>query len=132
MSHQKIKNESKNSISIEEQYKKKEDLYEKIISEINFVKIYLQFLKIIGFLYNKVQNYDLSYFYSIVESKFKLDYMNQIVNPQFSFLNEIDGEMKRINNLTLIFLNCSLNILIDFSNKIKSLFSIVVFCFCLY
>ena len=30
--------------------------YLKIISEINFIKIYLQFLKIIGYLYNKVQN----------------------------------------------------------------------------
>ena len=77
--------------------------YMKIISEINFIKIYLQFLKIIGHLYNKVHNYDLSYFYSILEIKFKLDYLNYIItDPKFSFINEMDGEIRRINNLILI------------------------------
>ena len=73
--------------------------YLKIISEINFVKIYLQFLKVIGFLYFKVMNYNLSYFYNMIEMKFKSDYSNMKFN---NFLNEIDGETKRINNLILI------------------------------
>jgi hypothetical protein len=77
--------------------------YMKIISEINFIKIYLQFLKIISYLYNKVHNYDLSYFYSILEIKFKSDYLNYIItDPKFTFINEMDGEIKRINNLILI------------------------------
>jgi hypothetical protein len=76
--------------------------YVKIINEINFVKIYLQFLKIIGCLYNKVQNYNLSFFYSIVETKFKLDYENITLSEQYIFLSEHDGEIKRLNNLELI------------------------------
>jgi hypothetical protein len=76
--------------------------YIKIINEINFVKIYLQFLKIIGCLYNKVQNYDLSLFYSIVETKFKLDYKNIIPSEQYNFLIELEGETKRLNNIELI------------------------------
>ena len=78
--------------------------YLKIISEINFVKIYLQFLKIIGYLYNHVQKYDLTFFYSLVESKFKLDYTDYDINPEskYEFIKEIDGETKRINNLILI------------------------------
>ena len=77
--------------------------YMKIISEINFIKIYLQFLKIIGHLYNKVHNYDLSYFFCTIEIKFKSDYLNYIItDPKFSFINEMDGEIKRINNLILI------------------------------
>jgi hypothetical protein len=79
--------------------------YLKIVSEINFIKIYLQFLKIIGFLYYKVQNYDLSYFYSIVETKFKSDYVGfpiDMEDPKFSFISELDGENKRINNMILI------------------------------
>jgi hypothetical protein len=76
--------------------------YIKIINEINFVKIYLQFLKIIGCLYNKVQNYDLSLFYSIVETKFKLDYKNIVISEQYNFLIELEGETKRLNNIELI------------------------------
>jgi len=78
--------------------------YLKIISEINFIKIYLQFLKVLGFIYWKVQSYDLSYFISIVESKFRLDYTDFDIEPEnkYDFLKELDGETKRINNLILI------------------------------
>jgi hypothetical protein len=91
--------------------------YLKIISEINFIDIYLEFLKIITFLYNKVQEYDLNYFYDIVESKFKIDYTNYQINADNSlnFLNDLNGETNRVNNLTII------NKLIDhkiISNKI--------------
>jgi predicted transcriptional regulator len=78
--------------------------YLKIISEINFIKIYIQFLKILGFLYNNVQNYDLSYFYSIVESKFMLDYTDYDIVPgsSYDFIKNHNGESTRINNLILI------------------------------
>ena len=84
--------------------------YLKIISEINFVKIYVKFLKIIGYLYNKVQGYQLSYFYSIVESKFKSDYQMESVSPTFIipsdlvyFINNIlNDSTYRINNLIII------------------------------
>jgi len=78
-------------------------IYFKTMSEINFVKIYLKFLKVIGYLYNKVQSYDLSFFISIVEMKFNIDYKQQpISNDKYNFLIELDGETKRINNMILI------------------------------
>jgi hypothetical protein len=79
--------------------------YLKIISEINFVKIYIKFLKIIGYLYNKVQGYQLSYFYSIIESKFKSDYNQQCIIPSdlSDFIkNIITDQTHRINNLIII------------------------------
>ncbi len=78
--------------------------YLKIISEINFIKIYLQFLKILGFLYQKVQGYNLSFFCSMVEAKFRLDYSDYDIeaSSKFDFINEQDGESRRINNLILI------------------------------
>ena len=78
--------------------------YLKIISEINFVKIYLQFLNIIKSIYGRVQNYDLTFFISAIETKFNIDYTNYDICPEnkFNFIKEIDIEQKRINNLTLI------------------------------
>jgi hypothetical protein len=96
--------ENINQVDIENFEEIQKTFYLKIISEINFIKIYLQFLKVLGFAYWKVQSYDLSYFISIVESKFKLDYTEFDIEPEskFVFVREIDGETKRINNLILI------------------------------
>jgi hypothetical protein len=96
--------ENINQVTSEEFNEIQKTIYLKIVSEINFVKIYLQFLQIIGYLYNKVMNYDLSYFYSIVEAKFKLDYniAYSYQDEMYSFINMMEGEMKRINNLILI------------------------------
>lgn len=79
-------------------------IYFKVLSEINFIKIYFQFLKILGYVYKQVQNYDLSFFFSIIELKFKLDYidLDSDVSSKFDFIKELDGETKRINNLILI------------------------------
>ena len=87
--------------------------YLKIMSEINFVKMYLKFLKFIGYLYNKVMNYDLSHFISIVETKFYVDYKQQPINAEdkYNFLVDMDGETKRINNMMIIKNLVELNIL---------------------
>ena len=77
--------------------------YIKIISEISFIKIYLDFFKKITYLYEKVQNYNISYFINIIEIKFKLDYSNYNLNDDiFNFLLNFQDEDKRINNLILI------------------------------
>ena len=76
--------------------------YLKIISEINFINIYIEFLKIIGYLYNQIQEYNLSYFFEIVESKFKNDYTTFEINNNINFLNELNSETNRTNNLILI------------------------------
>ena len=79
-------------------------IYLKVLSEINFTKIYLQFLRILGYVYKQVQKYDLSFFFSIVESKFRLDYTDWDIEAEskFDFIKDLDGETKRINNLILI------------------------------
>jgi hypothetical protein len=77
--------------------------YLKIISEINFVKIYIKFLKIIGYLYNTVQGYNLSYFYSVVEYKFKSDYTQEIIISSIKpFIQTLNDSTHRINNLIII------------------------------
>ena len=93
-----------NQIDLENFEEVQKTFYLKIIAEINFIKIYLQFLKILGFLYQQVQGYNLSFFYSMVESKFRLDYSDYNIDAgcKLDFINEQDGELKRINNLILI------------------------------
>jgi hypothetical protein len=79
-------------------------IYLKILSEINFVKVYLQFIKILSFVYMKVQSFNISYFYSLVEAKFLLDYTEWDIEPnsKYEFIRNLEGETKRINNLILI------------------------------
>jgi hypothetical protein len=93
-----------NQIDLDNFEEVQKTFYLKIIAEINFIKIYLQFLKILGFLYQKVQGHNLSFFYSMVEAKFKLDYSEYNIDAgsKLDFINEQDGELKRINNLILI------------------------------
>jgi hypothetical protein len=77
--------------------------YIKIMSEINFCKLYLKFLKTINFLYQKVMNYNLSYFISMIQTKFCFDYMQKPINiEKFNFIVEMEGETKRINNNIII------------------------------
>jgi hypothetical protein len=107
--------ENINQVSLENFEDIQRTFYFKIMSEINFVKIYLKFLKIIGYLYNKVQSYDLSFFISIVEYKFNIDYMQVPINSEdkYNFLIEMEGETKRINNMTLIKNLVDINIISD-------------------
>jgi hypothetical protein len=101
-----------NKINNDEFEEIQKTFYLKIISEINFIKIYLNFFKNIAFIYNKVQNYNISYFISIIETKFKYDYMEiDIKDDKYIFLKEIVGEIKRINNLIFIKELVELNIL---------------------
>lgn len=95
--------ENINQVSLENFEDIQKAFYFKTISEINFVKIYLKFFKVIGYLYNKVQSYNLSFFISIVETKFNIDYMQQPINSdKYTFLIELEGETKRMNNMILI------------------------------
>lgn len=76
-------------------------IYYKILSEINFIKIYLDFFTIITEIYKTVYDYNIEFFYDLIENKFKLDYEN-IIDDNFIFLTEFDDENKRINNIILI------------------------------
>ena len=74
----------------------------KIISEINFVNLYLIFLKTINCIYNKLYGYNLSFFVSLIENKFKLDYLNIDLTDKYQFILDYNDEVKRKNNLILI------------------------------
>jgi hypothetical protein len=90
-------------ISIEEYNIIQKTFYIKILSEINFVKVYLKFFNYINTIYNKVQNYDMKYFISIIETKFYNDYTDDIkIDEEYKFINEFNTESQRINNLMII------------------------------
>lgn len=76
-------------------------LYLKILSEINFIKTYLSFFSLITKIYYSNYNFTTEYFYNLIENKFNLDY-DLINNSNYLFLNELDNDNKRLNNLTLI------------------------------
>jgi hypothetical protein len=78
--------------------------YKKIIHEIKFINIYLKFFKIIAYLYNKIYKYTLNFFINIIELKFKKDYLiiNQINDNKFDFLDILNDDIIRINNLLII------------------------------
>ena len=90
-----------NYITLSEYEEFQKIIYYKIISEINFINLYLRFIELINYIYNNVLQYDLSFFIKLVNIKFKLDYLNE-VNDKYNFINEINSVDNRINNIILI------------------------------
>jgi len=103
-------------ISFDEYNSIQKAFYMKIISEINFVKIYLKFFISINFIYNKVQNYNMELFISLIETKFYYDYTdNLVLSDDCKFLADMNTESYRINNQTII---RNLNTMNIFNNEI--------------
>lgn len=71
-------------------------IYIKILSEINFIKNYLEFNNIIIRIYS---NYSSNYFIDLIQDKFNYDYNDK---KEESNIKELDNEEKRLNNLILI------------------------------
>lgn len=82
--------------------------YLKMLSENKFMKVYIIFFKIISIIYN----YDISYFISLLETKFKSDYIFDFTYNEndYAFLQNLSDE-KRNNNLHLIYNLIDMNIL---------------------
>lgn len=81
--------------------------YLKILNDINFIKIYLEFLKSIVYIYNNVFNYTFEFFINIIEIKFYIDYLDYNITEldiynDIIFLESLNTENKRFNNLVLI------------------------------
>jgi hypothetical protein len=89
-------------VSIEEYNLIQKTFYTKIMSEINFVKIYLKFFNSINYIYAKVQNYNMNYFIQLVEIKFYNDYTKTDLSEANMFLGELNTESYRTNNLAII------------------------------
>jgi hypothetical protein len=74
-------------------------VYYKILNEINFIKNYITFFKLISSIYIKVNNFNISYLYKLIENGFKLNYLENI---DFEIINNLDTDEKRLNNLKII------------------------------
>ena len=75
--------------------------YVKMQSDINFIKIYLNFFNIVSHVYKKAFNFNADYLYSIIELKFMSDYKS-VEKGEYNFLDEFSEETHRINNLIII------------------------------
>jgi hypothetical protein len=83
--------------------------YQKMQSDISFIKIYIDFYKLITHVYILQFNYSNKYMINIIESKFLYDYYDIEYTENFNFLMEYEdannfiiSENKRINHLIII------------------------------
>lgn len=91
--------ENINQINNDEYIEIQKTFYLKMIAEPVFMDIYLKFFKLISFIYNKVLQYDISYFINLVQNKFYYDYKNIDCDD---FLKNLNNENNRLANLQLI------------------------------
>ena len=95
--------ESMGRINLPEYIEIQKAFYVKMQADISFVKIYLEFFKIVSNVYKEVFNFEPEFFYSIIEMKCLLDYGGSSNLPaELLFLNDYEDETKRINNLTIL------------------------------
>jgi hypothetical protein len=109
--------ESMGRINLPEYLEIQKAFYVKMQADISFVKIYLEFFKIVSNVYKEVFNFEPEFFYSIIETKCLLDYSTKLnvqsleenlgstklnVPDELLFLNDYEDETKRINNLTIL------------------------------
>ena len=83
--------------------------YQKMQSDISFIKIYIDFYKLISQVYILQFNYSNKYIINIIESKFLYNYYDIEYTEKFNFLMEYEdvnnfiiSENKRINHLIII------------------------------
>lgn len=76
-------------------------IYIKMLTEIKFLKLYLEFFKNIIGTYKNVYSYNISYFFDLLEYKFNFDY-NNLEDITMDFLKDYDSEDFRLNNLTIL------------------------------
>ena len=112
--------ESMGKINMNDYISIQKAFYLKIQSDINFVKIYLEFFKIISNVYYNVFKFTPEFFYSIIEVKFLYDYKEIPLSTDFTFLEEYSEESRRTNHLiitknliNLQLLNTSLKNVVD-------------------
>lgn len=83
--------------------------YQKMQSDISFIKIYIDFYKLISHVYILQFNYSNKFMINIIESKFLYDYYDIKYTETFNFLMEYEdvnnfiiSENKRVNHLIII------------------------------
>ena len=76
--------------------------YQKMQTDITFVKIYIDFYKLITYLYVSNFNYSNKFMINILEAKFMYDYNDIDYTEEYKFLIDYKDENKRVNHLTII------------------------------
>ena len=83
--------------------------YQKMQSDISFIKIYIDFYKLISHVYILQFNYSNKFMINIIESKFLYDYYDIEYTETYNFLMEYEdvnnfiiSENKRVNHLIII------------------------------
>ena len=98
-------------------------IFIKIINEIQFVDTYIQFLNDIINIYKIKFNYTPKYFIDIIEFNIYNFYMKKDYNNDFLWLEELNNEIFRKNNLIIVKKLIEYNIL---NKKIKKLISSII------
>jgi hypothetical protein len=75
-------------------------LFVKILYEINFIDVYLNFMKLLISVYYKKLNLEPKYFFNLIEKKIEYDYLNKKENELF--FKKFENENYRKSNLILI------------------------------
>ena len=94
--------ESMSKINHNEYLEVQKAFYVKMQADISFINVYLEFFKIISNVYKEVFNFNSDIFYSLIETKFLMDYKNMKPDESYLFLKDYEEESKRINNLIMI------------------------------
>jgi hypothetical protein len=83
--------------------------YQKMQSDISFVKIYIEFFKLISYIYASEFKFSIKFMINILETKFQFDYKNVDYPEDYNFLMEYEDENnailcenKRVNHLNII------------------------------
>jgi len=103
--------ENINYLSQDEYNELQKTFYLKMILEPVFMNIYLNFFKSITYIYDNILKYNISYFISIIETKFKYDYKLIELSNEYLFLKDLSTEANRNSNIQLIYNLISKNIL---------------------
>ena len=103
--------ENINYLSKDEYNELQKTFYLKMISEPVFMNIYLNFFKLITYIYNNTLKYNISYFVSIIEIKFKSDYKMIELPEEYIFLKKLNTEENRKSNIQLVYNMITKNIL---------------------
>jgi hypothetical protein len=113
--------ESLGKINNEDYITIQKTFYIKMQTDINFIKIYLEFFKVVSKIYDSVFNFKPDFFYKLIEYKFNFDYKNKNYDDNFTFLQDYNEENKRINHLIIIKTLINLNMLTNIKNDINML-----------
>lgn len=79
-------------------------MYEKIVNDEKFIYIFFKFYNLINNIYSSIYDLNNKYFIDMIQAKTFYDYNNEKLDENMIFLEKINMEENRINNLKLIIL----------------------------